>query len=123
MTTLVTLFAISLVGIVFTLAFKLAEEKTGKALFLPDKIMERDDEIKRQTLFLWQKFILLLKHKTKILLHIVYTGTHSSVARIANSRLQRNNGKILKRKGSSSFFLKHITEHKNDMRRNGGNDG
>jgi len=119
MTTLFTLFAISLFGLLFLLVYKWREEKIGGRSFLPDWLYEKDEDIKRQTMYIARRAVHWGKHKAHIATHAVILHAHRTVRRIGErSRLRPS--VVLEKNGSGSVFLKQVNDHKQKVRRENG---
>ena len=112
MTTLVTIFIISFVGIILMLGFKYAEGRLGRRIFLPEWLHARDEEIGRNAVFVVQKVVWWCKHKTIRGVHVTRMSGEKMIKRMLER--QRREG-TLDKNGSSSMFLKEMRADKDEL--------
>jgi predicted enzyme related to lactoylglutathione lyase len=119
MTILLTVFGIACVGIVILLGSKLMEEKSGRRFFLPEWLAQRDDDIQRVSAFYAQALLWWLKHRARILAHILYRRAAETAGRIGNGTRMRPSG-VLEKNGSASGYIQDIVAHKETARKENG---
>ncbi|MCI0620040.1 hypothetical protein L0Y40_03385 [Candidatus Wolfebacteria bacterium] len=119
MTTLITLLGISCIGIVLIVGSRLIEEESGKRFFLPEWLARRDDDIRRAVLFSVRAILWWLKHRARILVHVLYRRAAATALRIGNGTRMRPRG-VLEKNGSASRYLTDIAAHKETARRENG---
>lgn len=128
MTILLTLFIISLAGILFLIIHKMMELQKGRPL-LSQEMLEKTDAVIAEKLHKGKKAVtegsrfairqswLMIKgvwHGVSLrTLHFLHDSTAKLIERVKNNM----RGKHIKRDGGSvSFFLKHIGEEKMKQR-------
>jgi hypothetical protein len=119
------LFAISLIMVFGLLALKMRELSTGKVLLL-GALSQRTDPVLRGYFLRTIHFFRIFNRKTGVLfLHFLLEHT-ILLSKALKRRLDSKQSKFLtmvkgkpdiRRKGSASFFLKHIKEHKDQLRK------
>lgn len=118
----ITIFALSLLGILFLLVNK-ARELNGKKAFLTishevnHKLKTKADDvlvtIKRSPEVVWKTFLFLVIKISVILVDKFKARIYPKIAHLVDSVKGKH---IPKNKGSASFFLTNIKEHKDSQK-------
>lgn len=116
----ITVFVIAGVGMAILLWCKLAEERSGRRLFLPGWLAERDSSIERTARFYAKAILWWVKHKLRMLVHLFHRGSVQLLVRVAQRTHPRHPFSELRKNGRASAYLKDIALHKETARRENG---